>query len=216
MQQFQISLKNEKVKQYDRIALFITIINLSLFIYVAFAVTNKQDRIAAIAGAALVLIALSIDYFLSSIKNNKDNPYKLVAIYAISMVWWKIDFWWIGVLCFAIGTLYFASKRILLVSISKEKIIDSLPKITKQRELISEKFYEYSDFCGQQLNKCVYPNLHTFSTQTEMEKFLRTLPCLLPVEAAGMPCLCPKMNGLNYLKAVHYMNYLAAGELVLM
>ena len=55
MQQFQISLKNEKVKQYDRIALFITIINLSLFIYVAFAVTNKQDRIAAIAGAALVL-----------------------------------------------------------------------------------------------------------------------------------------------------------------
>jgi len=29
--------------------------------------------------------------------------------------------------------------------ISKEKIIDSLPKITKQRELISEKFYEYSD-----------------------------------------------------------------------
>ena len=70
-------------RQYDRIALFITIINLSLFIYVAFAVTNKQDRIAAIAGAALVLIALSIDYFLSSIKNNKDNPYKLVAIYAI-------------------------------------------------------------------------------------------------------------------------------------
>jgi hypothetical protein len=29
--------------------------------------------------------------------------------------------------------------------ISKENIIDSLPKITKQRELISEKFYEYSD-----------------------------------------------------------------------
>ena len=183
MQQFQISLKNEKVKQYDRIALFITIINLSLFIYIAFAVTNKQDRIAAIAGAALVLIALSIDYFLSSIKNNKDNPYKLVAIYAISMVWWKIDFWWIGVLCFAIGTLYFASKRILLVSISKEKIIypsfpkkhiewsqlnniilkDGLLTIDFKNNKFIQQFIddtntalneqEFNDFCGQQLNK---------------------------------------------------------------
>ena len=183
MQQFRISLKNEKVKQYDRIALFITIINLSLFIYVAFAVTNKQDRIAAIAGAALVLIALSIDYFLSSIKNNKDNPYKLVAIYAISMVWWKIDFWWIGVLCFAIGTLYFASKRILLVSISKEKIIypsfpkkhiewsqlnniilkDGLLTIDFKNNKFIQQFIddtntalneqEFNDFCGQQLNK---------------------------------------------------------------
>ena len=157
MQQFQISLKNEKVKQYDRIALFITIINLSLFIYVAFAVTNKQDRIAAIAGAALVLIALSID--------------------------WKIDFWWIGVLCFAIGTLYFASKRILLVSISKEKIIypsfpkkhiewsqlnniilkDGLLTIDFKNNKFIQQFIddtntalneqEFNDFCGQQLNK---------------------------------------------------------------
>ena len=65
MKSFEITLKNDKLKQYDRIALFIIIINLALFIYLAFSVEIKSIRITAIIGLILIIIALSIDYFRS-------------------------------------------------------------------------------------------------------------------------------------------------------
>ena len=183
MEQFQITLKNEKIKQYERIALFILIINLALFLYIAISTDSKPVRISAVSGLAFIFIALSIDYFLTTIKNNQGSPYKMIAIYLISIAWWNIGYWWIGMLFILLGTLYLASKRPLLVSVVKEKIIypsfpqrninwtqlnniilkDGLLTIDfKNNKFIQQSIeesktvineLEFNDFCRQQLNK---------------------------------------------------------------
>lgn len=183
MGQFEITLKNEKIKQYERIALFILIINLALFLYMAISTNSRSVRISAITSLACICIALSINYFLSAIKNNENSPYKVIAIYLISMAWWNIGYWWIGLFCILLGTLYLTAKRSLRISIQKEKIIyPSFPKKNidwlqlnniilkdglltidfKNNKFIQQPIDEikttvneqdFNDFCRQQLNK---------------------------------------------------------------
>jgi hypothetical protein len=183
MPDFSITLKNEKVKQYERIAFFVILINLVLFIYLSLQSADKSIRIAAIGGAIVIFITLSIDYFLTSVKNNEGSPYKLIALYGISMAWWKIGFWWVGIICALIGLLFMVSKRPLLVKFFSANInYPSFPQkniewqsvnniILKDGlltiDLKNNKFMqqaidetktsineqEFNDFCQQQLNK---------------------------------------------------------------
>jgi hypothetical protein len=183
MKPFEITLKNENIKQYDRIALYTIIINLALFIYLAISTETKSIRIAAIMGGSLIVIALAIEYFLIRIKKNEDSPYKMYAEYAIGFAWLQMEFWWVAAATFVLGTLYLITKRPLLVSIIKEKInYPSFPKknfawtelnniILKDGlltiDLKNNRFIqqpvdetkttineaEFNDFCREQLNK---------------------------------------------------------------
>ena len=183
MQGFEITLKNDKLKQYDRLALFIIIINFALFLYIAFTASNRIIRNGAIGGTIIITIALGIDYFLRSIKNNDGSPYRIAAEFAISIAWVNMGYWWIAVVCFLLSMLHWAAKRPLLVNIEKEKIVyPSFPKkniswaelsniILKDGLLTinykNDKFIqqlvdetktviseqEFNDFCRQQLNK---------------------------------------------------------------
>lgn len=183
MKPFEITLKNEKLKQYDRIALFILIINFALFIYLALTTDIKSIKIAAIIGIAIIITALSIEYFLFSTKQNQGSIYKMFAEYGVALVWLQMGFWWIGIAIFLLGLLYMISKRPLLVSIIKEKITyPSFPKKTLSWsdlnnivlrdglltiELKNDKFIQqpidesktsineqdFNDFCREQLNK---------------------------------------------------------------
>ncbi len=183
MKQFEITLKNEKINQYNRIALFIIIINLALFVYLAVSTEIKSIRIAALIGASLITIVLFIDYFLLSFKNNQGTPYKLLAEYIIAMTWLQMGYWWIAIICFLLGSFYFVAKRPMLVSIIKEKIAypsfpkrnitwselsniilkDGLLTINFKNNKFIQQFVdetktvvneqEFNDFCNQQLNK---------------------------------------------------------------
>lgn len=119
---FEIILKNEKLKQYERITLFIIIINLALFIYIGILSEIKLTRIIAIITAVLIMVTLSLDFFLTSKKDNAGNFYKLSAEFIISISWLLIGYWIVAICCFLLGTLYYLAKRPLRVSIVKEKI----------------------------------------------------------------------------------------------
>jgi hypothetical protein len=183
MKSFEITLKNDKLKQYDRIALYIITINLALFTYLAISIEIRSIRIAAIIGGLLIITALGIDYFLTSIKKNEGSPYKLAAEYVISFAWFQMGYWWIAIITFLLGTLYLIAKRPLLVSIIKESI--SYPSFPKKKlswselnniilkdglltiDLKNNSFIqqsvdesktsvneqEFNDFCREQLNK---------------------------------------------------------------
>ncbi len=183
MKPFELTLKNDKLKQYDRIAFFIIIINLALFIYLFISSEIKSIRIAAIVGSILIIIALAIEYFLIKIKKNEDSPYKMYAEYAIGFAWLQMEFWWIAAATFVLGTLYLIAKRPLLVSILKDKIsYPSFPKKNlawadlnnivlkdglltidlKNNHFIQQAIdetktsvneQEFNDFCREQLNK---------------------------------------------------------------
>jgi len=183
MKPFEIILKNEKLKQYNRIAFFILAINFVLFIYLAFTTNIKSIRIVAIFGISIIIIALLIEYFLISTKQNKESPYKMLAEYAVALAWLQMGFWWMGVVIALLGLLYMISKRPLLVSIIKENITyPSFPQKTFSWsdlnnivlrdglltiELKNDKFIQqpidesktsvneqdFNDFCREQLNK---------------------------------------------------------------
>ena len=122
MKNFEIILKNEKLKQYERITLFIIIINLALFIYLGILSDIKLTRIIAIIAAVLILGTLSLDFFLTSKKNNAANPYKLTAEFIILFNWLMIGYWMVAICCLLLVTLYYLAKRPLRVTIVKEKI----------------------------------------------------------------------------------------------
>ena len=183
MQQYHITLKNEKIKQYNRIAFFFIIINLAIFIFIAFSTPIKLIRISAIGAVFLITAALIIDYFLTLLKNNEGSPYKLAAEYVISMAWLYMEYWWIFILLFLLGLIYQISRRPLIVQIVKDKIIypsfpskkiawseinniilkDGLLTIDFKNNKIIQQYIdpksynineqEFNDFCRQQLNK---------------------------------------------------------------
>jgi hypothetical protein len=66
MQQFEITLKNEKVKFYKSIALLLVILNLAVFIYLLIADVHFYE-----AAAALLLSAFYIIYLLYNSKKNR-------------------------------------------------------------------------------------------------------------------------------------------------
>jgi len=129
MKPFQITLKNEKLKQYDKIALFIILINLAIFVYLLLSTDHKVTRNKAIGGIILVLLSVGIDYYLRSVKRNEHSPFRVAAEFFITMTWIQLEYWWIAGLCGLLGLLYLVAKRPLLVLVLKEKILyPSFPK----------------------------------------------------------------------------------------
>lgn len=129
MQKFEFVLKNDKVKQYDRFALFIIIINFALFCFLLINAGEKKIRVASAIATVLIIIVLLIDYFLERIKNNIDAPYRFAGLYIAAFAWMQMDNWWAAVLCFVIAILYQLSRKPLAVTVDTEKIVyTSFPK----------------------------------------------------------------------------------------
>ncbi|MEJ0106381.1 MAG: hypothetical protein WDO19_29260 [Bacteroidota bacterium] len=129
MKKFELLLKNEKIRSYDRIAILIILINLALFILLAINSADKKIRITSLTGAVLLSILLFAQYFSTRAKNKNQIPYRLTALYTAVVIWIVIEYWWISVTCFFLSLLYQVSKKPLLIDFSNEKIeYSSFPK----------------------------------------------------------------------------------------
>lgn len=183
MKRFNILLRNDKRKQYERIALLIIILNLAIFIYLLFASDNKAVKNTLTWSSILVIIAIAVDFFLRSMKKYEDSAYKAAAEFVITLAWFQLGYWWIAGLCFVLGLLYLAAKRPLLVIVEKDKISypaffnkriawselnsllikDGLLTIDFRNNHLIQQFVdpvkttlneqEFNDFCRQQLNQ---------------------------------------------------------------
>lgn len=129
MKKFELLIKNEKIRSYDRIATLIILINLALFILLAINSADKKTRIASLAGTVLLSILLVARYFSTRPKNKNKISYRLAALYTAIIIWTVIEYWWIGIICFILSLLYQVSKKPLLINFSNEKIgYSSFPK----------------------------------------------------------------------------------------
>jgi ribosomal protein S18 len=125
MQQFQITLKNEKVKFYNKFAIYIFLLNaigICIMLYYSRKNLLNINSRPLLAGTAVVLftyqfIALfrkTVPPFLQSI---------LISTFAISLFWTLFGFWWIGVFTFGLVILYVIAKREINVKVDCEKIL---------------------------------------------------------------------------------------------
>lgn len=124
MQQFQIILKNEKVRLYDWFAIFIFILNsigLCFVIQNTTATFIKTNSKPFFIGLAVVLFTYQFFVLFSKSIAKYLNSF-LITSFAISLYWALIGYWWIGILTYALIILYTLSKRVLKVEVDKEKI----------------------------------------------------------------------------------------------
>ena len=102
MPQFEITLKNYKIKSYRFIALLIVFFNLAIFIYLLF-----FDKYFYDAAASLFLIAVYCLYRFYVAKKNKSGFYMdEVSFFILAGCWVAIRNYPIAVGCLLMGILY--------------------------------------------------------------------------------------------------------------
>jgi hypothetical protein len=130
MQKFELELNNEKVKSYNRFAVFIFLLNAaaiagSLYAMYGSISNNKFGFISMI----LLLLSIFI-YILAPIKKNKEIVF-LTAAPGIFFYWIFTGYWGIGLIMLSLFGLYLVSKRKLIVNVEHDKIIyPAFPKRT--------------------------------------------------------------------------------------
>lgn len=184
MQKFEFILLNEKKKFYNRFALL-------LFVLSAIAVIIRQINTAQdtsnsfslfLSAAAILLIIYQTVIVYS---NNVSGYIKTFvgASFALSLYWFYLNPWWIGILCLLLTLFYAIAQRELKIEVTGKNIIypsfpkkkiawdelnnlvlkDGLLTIDFKNDKIIQQYpdqkmnlfneKEFNEFCRQQLRK---------------------------------------------------------------
>ena len=122
LNRFELLLKNEKVKSYDRITLFIILINLAIFVLLALQSAEQRIRIISITGSLLIVTLLIIHFIVKNTKTRSTSLYSFISVLSAAITWMIIGKWWVALLCFALSALYQISRKPLQVLINPDKI----------------------------------------------------------------------------------------------
>jgi hypothetical protein len=110
MQQFEITLKNYKIKSYRFIALLIVFFNLAIFIYLLF-----SDKYFYDAAASLFLVAIYCLFRFYIAKKNKSVFFMdEVSFFILAGSWFALRNYPITIACVLMGILYYFSLQKLL------------------------------------------------------------------------------------------------------
>lgn len=122
MQQFQIILKNEKIRFYNQISWIIIFIHIVIFIYFSFFAEDKRVQTGSIASLTLIFLFFLLRFFLKK-KNFKWYP-GFTAFYSLLMVSWvSVGYYWIAFIPGIFDILTAIVCRKLVSTFSKSKII---------------------------------------------------------------------------------------------
>src|SRR5689334_2734687 len=107
MQQFEIVLKNEKRKFYDRFALLIFILNgiaVCIFLTKSNYQQLSQDAWPGFFVLAVTLIIIGMLIFTKSARQKKYSF--LIASVSVVLYWVLLGYWWIGLIMAGLLSLY--------------------------------------------------------------------------------------------------------------
>ena len=127
MQQYEITLKNEKTKLYTRLIIFIFILNAGAIVYFLY---SRYDRITQSSNgfiALLLLINGILIYAIASFKKKKQLAFSSLII-GISSYWLLIGYWWISLIMVLLFYLYTISKRKMKAIFANQISYPSFPK----------------------------------------------------------------------------------------
>jgi hypothetical protein len=120
MQQFQITLKNEKITLYNRLSWFIILIHAVVFIYLALFSANKVIRAGCIATLILLAGSFAVSYFLRNSKwKMRYHPFFLFLMVG----WISMGKYWLAAVPFVFDILAAISVRRLIAVVSADKVV---------------------------------------------------------------------------------------------
>jgi signal transduction histidine kinase len=119
MQQFEILLKNEKIKQYNQIGWFIIAINCLFVLFLAIFSLDRKMQISNIVILVCLLIVFLLErYFRKSSFKFGIHPY----FFLLMIFWLNLEMYWLAAFIFVFDLLYTIATRRLLVSFKRDKI----------------------------------------------------------------------------------------------
>jgi membrane protease YdiL (CAAX protease family) len=122
MAKFLIILRNDKVKQYNSMALFIVLLNVGLFILTAFYSADQFIRNVALAGAVLAALSLAAGWWLTKKGKTVNASLKYLPLIIITIVWAMIGNWWAVVVSAVLTFLFATSQRQLQLGVDKTEV----------------------------------------------------------------------------------------------
>ena len=178
MKQFELLLKNEKKKSYQRITWLIFISNIALLILLSIKGIFSKGEVIAI----IIMIGLAV--FIPLYVKRKDVKIETSIIFIILMTAWiSTGYWWVAIINFVFEIFQIAVLRKLIVRVKPDTVIypsfpqkqidwkelsnlilkDGLLTIDFKNNKIIQQYVdekslpidekEFNDFCRQQLNK---------------------------------------------------------------
>jgi hypothetical protein len=182
MQEFNLTLKNEKSRLYNQISWIIIFIHILVFIYLALFFKNKYVQSGCIAALAMMVFCFLLRYYLLK-KKSSWNPEFHIFYTFLWIAWISIGWYWLVLIPVVFDALMTIATRKLITKLSEKEIhYPSFPsKVFSWRELnnvilkdglltidlknnkliqqfIDEKNtiineIEFNDFCNEQLSK---------------------------------------------------------------
>lgn len=119
MQQFQITLWNEKIKSYNRISWIIILIHGLIFLYFTIYSTNKITGGISLGVSAFLIILFWIKYYSGKRWRPGLHPFFLVLMIG----WLNTPQFWLAVIPILFDTLYVIATRKLVAAFSETGII---------------------------------------------------------------------------------------------
>lgn len=182
MQEYKVTLKNEKVRFYNRISQLAIIINTLIFLYFSFSSSDKKIMITCGAGVAAVAVCFFLNFYLQ--KNNAWQKIWFIVIFdLLTVLWILLGNYLVAIIPAAFSILsVLATRKLEILFIAYKIVYPSFPPKTfqwdevsnivlkdglltidfksnklLQREIIENNSLinekEFNDFCSQQLSK---------------------------------------------------------------
>ncbi len=125
MQKFELVLKNEKQKFYDRFAILIMMLNgcglTAAILYSDHGIFNKTGPVLFLA-LAFVVVAYPLTLLIKK-KVTSHLKRFLFTSFPIVLYWILIGYWWVGVVTSFLLLCYVIAKRDLKLAIGEEQIL---------------------------------------------------------------------------------------------
>jgi len=128
MESFSFFLKNERSRSYDRISIFIVIINIAAFTYLVIATDQQQVRLKSIGGLIFSAAGLIFSYLFKKKHKKPDISFQSFIDFGITMAWIAMEYWVFAGINLILGAFYFVARREKNVTVNKNYILyPSLP-----------------------------------------------------------------------------------------
>lgn len=127
MQNFELVLKNERIKAYKTFILFFIALNIIFLIALAITTKDISVRSKVIVALFMTTVSFAAEYFLQ--KKYKHHSAKGAALLYFVLVYLLLHYWWLTLCVMVISVLYIISLRRLSVFVNDREIIyPSFPK----------------------------------------------------------------------------------------
>ena len=159
--QFDIILKNEKIKSYRTISLIVLLLNIAVFILLLFYDTYRYE-----AASAILLVGIYIFMRLYFIKKYQQGNYlDQVLIFVLAGCWFGLQNYWMVAALVVIGIIYHLALQKIQILFTPKKVV----KINFPR-----KEYEWNNFNNviikDKMLTLDFKNNHLFQAEVEYPK----------------------------------------------